>query len=152
MRRRDYWLKGVLVLSPFNLLLGSVAERFTGLMYWVLVIAGVTGGYAFAALVVKRLHDRDRSGWFVVVPLITVLLQGVVQALADVLHEDLLPDSFVGAVPAFLFFAVAALIWSASILIPVHFLKGTHGPNRFGEDPLDEGMHSRQRNPIPKNS
>lgn len=49
---------------------------------------------------IKRCHDRERSGWFLLVSLIP----------------------FIGA------------IW---LTIELYFLRGTVGPNKFGEDPLD---------------
>ena len=51
------------------------------------------------AIAIKRLHDRNKSGWFILIQLIPLI----------------------GA------------IW---YLIEVLILKGTDGPNRFGEDPL----------------
>lgn len=51
------------------------------------------------AVAVKRAHDRDRSGWFILIQLIPLI----------------------------------GPIW---FLIEAYLLKGTIGPNRFGEDPL----------------
>lgn len=51
------------------------------------------------AVAVKRVHDRDRSGWFILIQLIPLI----------------------------------GPIW---FLVEAYFLKGTTGPNRFGEDPL----------------
>ena len=78
---------------------------------WGLFEAGDVGfwsSYAIAvlfviwpamALGVKRCHDRDRSGWFMLVSLIPIVS-----------------------------------IW---YLVEIGFLKGTDGPNRYGEDPLE---------------
>jgi len=50
------------------------------------------------ALHVKRLHDRNRSAWWMLFSLVPVI----------------------------------GLVW---LVVQVGFLRGTLGPNRFGEDP-----------------
>jgi uncharacterized membrane protein YhaH (DUF805 family) len=98
--RRTYWLWGVLAL------LGGAAGAFV-----LLRIAGVgesTAETAVRLLVVwpavavsvKRWHDRDKSGWCVLINLIPI----------------------VGA------------LWT---LVENGFLRGTPGPNRFGDDLTD---------------
>ncbi|MFA4944982.1 MAG: DUF805 domain-containing protein [Lentisphaeria bacterium] len=65
MRRRDYWLKGFLVLLPLgilnNILAYGVDDDGARVVAMVIGIASMWPGFA---LVVKRLHDRNRSGWF----------------------------------------------------------------------------------------
>lgn len=57
--------------------------------------------YPCAAILAKRWHDRDKSGWWVLLSLIPVI----------------------------------GVIWT---LIECGFLKGSDGPNRFGEAPEPE--------------
>ncbi|MBM3545181.1 MAG: DUF805 domain-containing protein [Alphaproteobacteria bacterium] len=85
--------------------------------------------YAVAA---KRLHDRDRTGWWAIVPWL-VMIPGIAAMVgASSLPEDLSTLMFaVGAGIALV--AIAMGIW---LLIELGFLKGTAGPNRFGPDPL----------------
>jgi uncharacterized membrane protein YhaH (DUF805 family) len=144
MRRKDYWLKGMLVVAPPSLLLFGVVETVsvTEALYWMLAIPSVAILYMSAALIVKRLHDRDRSGWFVTVPLVTPLLQAVLEAFQEVLREDpLFYDWLQDATSVLVFVTLVAHIWNLFILIPVAFFRGTVGPNRFGDDPL--GVKSR---------
>ena len=105
MCRSDYWLKGFLVLLPIgilnNILAYGVATQGARTASMIIGIISIWPGLA---LIVKRLHDRDRSGWFAATMLIP--LAGVVFA-----------------------------IW---ITIEVWFLRGTIGPNRFGDDPVDD--------------
>jgi uncharacterized membrane protein YhaH (DUF805 family) len=65
MCRHDYWLKGQLVLLPVqiinNHLAFSVDNDYARLISIVISIALIWPGLA---LFVKRLHDRNRSGWF----------------------------------------------------------------------------------------
>jgi len=71
MCRSDYWLKGflpLLAVSIFsNILFYSAATdvgRVTG------IIIGIILWWPGLALLVKRLHDRNRSGWFAATMLI----------------------------------------------------------------------------------
>lgn len=97
--RRTFWLYGVLALLGLGLLLSAL-----------LSIAGMPSRHAEAlvnllllwpgiAVSVKRWHDRDRSGWWVLIVLIPVV----------------------------------GWLWA---LIDNGFLRGTPGPNRFGQPPL----------------
>jgi len=73
MSRRDYWLKGVLVLLPIAI--------FTAILYQVndnraLVLAmiiDIVTAWPALALVVKRLHDHNRSGWVLATLLIPIV-------------------------------------------------------------------------------
>jgi len=79
--------------------------------------------WIFLATSIKRLHDRDRSGWWLV-PFVAV------PALYD--HfADRLPDSYL-LIPVGLIAAILC-IWG---FIELGCLKGNSWPNRFGPNPL----------------
>jgi uncharacterized membrane protein YhaH (DUF805 family) len=103
MNRSDYWLKGFLILLPLgilnNVLTFGVA---TGEARAVALIIGLLSLWPGLALLIKRLHDRNRSGWFAATLLIPIA-------------------------------NIVFVIW---IIVEVWFLRGTIGPNRFGEDPM----------------
>jgi uncharacterized membrane protein YhaH (DUF805 family) len=97
--RRDFWLYGVLALLGLavlgHALLGiarvraDTAERIVNvLLVWPAM-----------AVSVKRWHDRDKSGWWVLINLVPVI----------------------------------GWLWA---LIDNGLLRGTPGPNRYGDDPL----------------
>ncbi len=97
--RRTYWLYGVAALlglaAMLQMLLGIArvrvesSEQFVNLLLlWPAV-----------AVSAKRWHDRNQSGWWVLVLMIPVV----------------------------------GWLWT---LVANGFLRGTEGPNRFGEDPL----------------
>jgi uncharacterized membrane protein YhaH (DUF805 family) len=97
--RRDFWLYGVLAVAGLTLLLNAL-----------LGIAGVGTAvredlinvlllWPVLAVSAKRWHDRDKSGWWVLIVLIPVV----------------------------------GWLWA---LVANGFLRGTPGPNRFGDDPL----------------
>jgi uncharacterized membrane protein YhaH (DUF805 family) len=74
------------------------------------------------AVGIKRLHDRDKSGWWI------VLFYFGPAAL------DAIGSSLEGSVSVvFSLAGVAIAIWG---LVELGFLRGTVGPNRFGPDPL----------------
>jgi uncharacterized membrane protein YhaH (DUF805 family) len=82
-------------------------------IYIPMVISGVMVG-------IKRLHDRDKSGWWL---LVFYLLPAVLGMLSDSLG--------MGFILSLAGFAIS--IWG---LIELGFLRGTIGANRFGPDPL----------------
>ena len=81
--------------------------------------------WIYLATAIKRLHDRDRSGWWIV-PLFVV--PGLFTQFSD-----LLPDSN-WVLPIVL---VMQILWLLG-LVEMFCLRGSLGSNRFGPDPLAE--------------
>jgi uncharacterized membrane protein YhaH (DUF805 family) len=83
---------------------------------------------------VKRLHDRNRSGWWIV-PFF------VLPIFSDRIVEPLGDSIFASTTSAAL---LILCIWG---FVEMGFLRGTSGPNQFGPDPLaeDEDMRLRRR-------
>ena len=74
------------------------------------------------ALGAKRLHDRNKSAWWLVLFwLVPAILQGV--------GEQIGTAGIVLSIGAF-----AISIWG---LVELGFLRGTVGPNQYGPDPLE---------------
>ena len=85
---------------------------------------------------VKRLHDRDRSGWWLVPFFVLPSLYGRV--------EDYLPDSYWVLPLALIAFVLC--IWG---FIELLFLRGTKWTNRFGPNPLGkEQMRAQRADPV----
>ena len=82
----------------------------------------------------KRLHDRNRSGWWIV-PFF------VLPIFSDRIVEPLGDSIFASTTSAAL---LILCIWG---FVEMGFLRGTSGPNQFGPDPLaeDEDMRLRRR-------
>jgi uncharacterized membrane protein YhaH (DUF805 family) len=115
-------------LVPFNIRFGDFRPASSETLTSLLFYAGGTpivvfGTWFLAATTVKRLHDRNKSGWWMVPLLIA----------PDVFNrlEDRLPDSCAVAVISFV--ALLLCIWG---FVELFCLRGTGGPNRFGPDPL----------------
>lgn len=79
--------------------------------------------WVYFATAIKRLHDRDKSGWWMV-PFF--ILPGLYDQFAD-----RLPDSHFVIVPALISFGL--YLWG---FVEMFFLKGSRNTNRFGPDPL----------------
>jgi uncharacterized membrane protein YhaH (DUF805 family) len=86
--------------------------------------------WVYLATSIKRLHDRDKSGWWMVPFFVAPGLYG---QFADRLGTSTLA-MLIGAA------ALAFSIWG---VIEMYFLKGSKGPNRFGADPLAPAVDPR---------
>ncbi|MFO1110827.1 MAG: DUF805 domain-containing protein [Bradyrhizobium sp.] len=87
--------------------------------------------WIFLATAIKRLHDRDRSGWWMV-PFFAV------PSLYDH-YSDLLPGSYFALVAGAIMLVL--MIWG---IVELYFLRGTKWTNRFGANPLGkEQMRAR---------
>jgi uncharacterized membrane protein YhaH (DUF805 family) len=98
-----------------GLLLG-LASRGIGFLllsvviYIPLIVSGIFVG-------IKRLHDRDKSGWWL---LVFYLVPALLNGFADVSS----------------IFWIAALGISIWAFVELGCLRGTQGPNKYGSDPL----------------
>lgn len=122
-------------LNEIFLILDPAAWRALSLAKLPLLLAKAAGiaafSWIFTAITIKRLHDRDKSGWWMV-PFF------VVPWLYD--HfSDLLSGSYFASVAGLIMLAL--MMWG---LVELHFLRGTKWTNRFGPDPLGkEQMRAR---------
>ena len=128
--RRDYWLSILFLIIAVILWVGLLlALSLLQLSYWTMVallvppfliilIAGII-------VTIKRLHDRNKSGWFYV---IYVTLPDGLSRMSDYVEQD-------GLLMWGLLFL--ALLIGIVGLVDIGFLRGTRGENRFGPDPVD---------------
>ncbi|WP_139282483.1 DUF805 domain-containing protein [Pseudoxanthobacter soli] len=87
----------------------------------VLMLVAVVAGFAVA---IKRLHDRNRSGWFILVFSIPGFAQGL---------NPVLPPAAANAIHT-----VLSVVFGVWYYVELGFLRGTVGDNRFGPDPLGD--------------
>jgi uncharacterized membrane protein YhaH (DUF805 family) len=79
--------------------------------------------WIYAATTIKRLHDRNKSGWWIIpFGVLPVLLPEVA--------------GWVGQSYPALFLGTVAFVLSIWSFVETFCLRGTRGPNRFGPDPL----------------
>jgi uncharacterized membrane protein YhaH (DUF805 family) len=80
-----------------------------------------------AATTIKRLHDRNKSGWWIVAFLVAPpLLRGIADRF-----DEMSVASVVLSLPA-----MVLTVWG---FIELLFIQGRRGPNRFGPDPRATG-------------
>ena len=97
---------------------------------WVVAITMV---WINAAAVVKRLHDRNRSGWWAVPIFILNRLSFVYYGLFFGLSFGV--EISIANELLLVLLAVAMSLLQTWVIIELFFVMGTDGPNRFGPDP-----------------
>lgn len=133
LRRRDFWL-GLILLLLIEI---ALSFAFAGIMrptgatelervaLWLALAILLWGS---AALIVKRLHDRDKSAlWYPLFGLGPVLCYQL-----GVIYSSNISNVLSPAQQGFWLLGVILWIWA---LVELGFLKGTQGPNRYGPDP-----------------
>ena len=90
------------------------------------------------AVTVRRLHDTNRSGWWILAPLVPYLVFWVTfgTAVSSGARPEELITGALGIVGLICLLAASVL---ALVLLVFYFLDGTPGPNRFGPDPKGRG-------------
>jgi uncharacterized membrane protein YhaH (DUF805 family) len=119
---------------PFGADFSHTGPASTRILTSVLFYAGgipifVVGMWFLAATTVKRLHDRSKSGWWIVPFFVAPNLLGKVGGWLG----DSYPVNFLMLVLGVLSF------WG---FVEMLCLRGTKGPNRFGPDPLGTVVRS----------
>jgi uncharacterized membrane protein YhaH (DUF805 family) len=142
-RRQEFWMwvlfvvivstilrtvEGMLGLSPAgmgppqNYAVGAGGNGpLSGLFGLVVLIPGL-------AVTARRLHDIDRSGWWMLVPL-AILIIGIL----------LVVSSMMGGAGVWtlgwMFLVFGGYLLATIVLVVFLCFDGTRGPNRFGPDP-----------------
>lgn len=154
VNRAQYWLGNLgagflgtlaiffaaFIVAPHN---GVKPDPFAQTMLTLGAFAPVMFGMAWAgvAIQVKRFHDRGRSGWFSLAPLIpglvmtSTLIGGVlVNAPAELVVPKLVP-----------WIGISGLI-NLAVFVDLGLMPGVAGANRFG-DPPGSGSPTTQFKP-----
>ncbi len=112
--------------NPTAALAGGGAIMIIGLLYMVYGLAVLVPHLAVA---VRRLHDTNRSGWWILAPMVPYL--GVFLAGALVASS---PD-LAGVAGILMMVCGLAALGLVILLIVFYFMEGTKGPNKYGPDP-----------------
>jgi uncharacterized membrane protein YhaH (DUF805 family) len=120
----------VLIYTAINIvmaILGYVSDD-SAIFQAVNGMLGIVIFISSLAVGVKRLHDRNKSGWYLVlfyiIPSI-LIVAGI--AVGTIMEDSIMIASILGLV------AAAIGIWA---FIELGCLRGTVGANRYGPDPL----------------
>ncbi len=141
--RKPYWLGvlGVVVaslaLQATAATLGLYAFRYGAAervqVQSVNLVIALLLAYPSAAIIVKRLHDRDRTGWWV------ALIYGPTPA-APLLDLVGIAGTFDKSSPISIALILVNFVFGVWFFVELGFLKGTQGPNLYGPDPLGARM------------
>ena len=69
--RSDFWLKGILPIFVVLVLISAIDSVITGGI--IAILAQILSIYPSVAVGVKRFHDRNKSGWWVLITLIPII-------------------------------------------------------------------------------
>jgi uncharacterized membrane protein YhaH (DUF805 family) len=148
--QRLYWWIGSLVVGVVTGMASSTIEFLarsyglgvvdadtnqfepTGVLGALLVAIGILNVWINYALSAKRLHDRNRSGWWLVAPTVTLLV-AILLALVMFAQPEGQRQPWNSAAVIFTLATAALGGW---LFLEIGFLRGTEGPNRYGADPL----------------
>jgi uncharacterized membrane protein YhaH (DUF805 family) len=152
-RRTEYWMFQLflflvyMALMVLMMILGGGALMAGGDPTSVMAAGGaalIVGGlymlFALAmfipnlAVSVRRLHDTNRSGWWILAPLAGY----VIMAIGGVMAAGNPDNPGIGGVLAMI--GMIAVIGLAITLLVFMFLEGTRGPNNYGPDPKGEAL------------
>jgi uncharacterized membrane protein YhaH (DUF805 family) len=141
--RQEYWVKGVLlggllmgllvvVALMIDLGLGNINPNDASdhSVRGPIVTGFVMLFFLFwpnLAIQMKRWHDRDKSGWFVLINVIPLVASLVISGLQD-------EPGTVVPIPITAGVGILSLVCGIWVLVELGFLRGTIGPNRFGAD------------------
>ena len=131
LNRKPYWMTVIATMAIIVLLLllalSMIREHrfefaaFTVVILLILYIPLVWIGLAISA---KRLHDRDKSAWWL---LVFYVLPGILSSAGNQMED-------VG----FILLHTISFAISVWAFVELGCLRGTPGPNRYGPDPLSK--------------
>jgi uncharacterized membrane protein YhaH (DUF805 family) len=134
INRAKYWAAVVVFIFVWmiSFAIAYIGEE-TPALHLLGFIIDVTLLIAGLAVGAKRLHDRDKSAWWL---LVFYIVPGVLHAIGSrMFFYGIGAESAGGVIGGVVFYALGlgVLIWT---IVELGFLPGTAGPNRFGPDPL----------------
>jgi uncharacterized membrane protein YhaH (DUF805 family) len=121
--RAEWWIGSVALLVVDAV--AAALNRFAGISF-VAALLFLLILYCALAVTAKRLHDRDRRGWWILMfPLGFVVLLSVLTTFGDELDP-------------LLYYALLALalIIAVAAVLELGLRRGTAALNRYGPDPL----------------
>jgi uncharacterized membrane protein YhaH (DUF805 family) len=128
INRRAFWVSmgALFIVQTFLPLLIVFLDRVTGYMivnvlYWFFL-------FAICAICAKRLHDRNRSNWWIIVVSMPWIIGSPIFILPIIFRW--------GNAGLYVYYTISALV-GVWLIIDLGCLRGTIGPNRYGPDPLD---------------
>ncbi len=159
-RRTEFWLwvllqkmltyaalavMGFIVPSPFYQAVDTANPQAyiqkIAIYYAPILVIGVLLLIPSMAVQVRRLHDSNRTGWWVMLPL-AAFAAGAIAAtswVASQMYGKSAPQEMMGEVLLAMYASCVPPILAGLLLFIFNLLDGTAGRNRFGPDPKGRG-------------
>lgn len=102
------------------------------ILYVLYILVGLAFFIPNLAVTIRRLHDTDRSGWWIMLfwgPYLVMLASTFLIGASAASGGDGMAGGALGLI------ASLALLVGALVLLVFMFLEGTRGPNKYGPDP-----------------
>jgi uncharacterized membrane protein YhaH (DUF805 family) len=136
INRGKFWL-AVLIYIVAAMVAGILAyasnsEAAGGLLNGLVSLVTFISGIFVA---IKRLHDRNRSGWWL---LLFYIAPGILIAIGAVIWLVGIAGESSGAGGIGTVFVLAGAAISIWAFVELGCLRGTVGPNQYGPDPLEQ--------------
>jgi len=129
VNRAKFWI-AALIFAAINVVMAVldyvtdqsvVFQALNGMLSIVILISSIAVG-------VKRLHDRNKSGWYLLLFYLVPSILVVIGVLIGAFVED---STIIATVLGLLAFAIG--VWA---FIEMGCLRGTIGVNQYGPDPV----------------
>jgi len=121
INRAKYWIAVAVYASLLIALFGlGFFFQFSAWFVVAALLLILAMGISGIAIGIKRLHDRDKTGWWL---LVFYLLPPIFDGLSRSIGFSLV-------------FTLASAAVSLWMMVELGFLRGTSGPNQYGRDPL----------------
>lgn len=144
-RRKEYWMWVLftiiasMVLALLDGVLGLTLGEDDGTPTAAFTSTGVLGAlFSLGTLIpniavsIRRLHDVNRTGWWILVPFGLAIVAGLLGGSLGGAAGGALAGAGAGVGAALLGFIIGTIV-----LLVFAVMEGTRGPNRFGADPKD---------------
>jgi len=129
VNRAKFWI-AALIFAAINVVMAAldyatdqnvIVQAVNGMLSIVILISSIAVG-------VKRLHDRNKSGWYLLLFYLVPSILVVIGVLIGAFMED---STIIATVLGLLAFAIG--VWA---FIEMGCLRGTIGVNQYGPDPV----------------
>jgi uncharacterized membrane protein YhaH (DUF805 family) len=138
--RTDFWvgMTVIAVMVALAMLLGGHRVRggSLGEFFAVVTAIAVLSPFCVVAVIVKRLHDLDRSGWHALILFVPLLLAAVALIVYGGLQDGrIIVEAQRYFTGVFYLTSGGALALLMYVVAKLGLTRGKPGPNRFGPEP-----------------
>jgi uncharacterized membrane protein YhaH (DUF805 family) len=120
-----------IVASFIDGLIFGADEESIGILSPIVSLVHLIPGIAVS---VRRLHDIDRTGWWILLPFVALVVMAVLFGLVMATADD--STSALSGLGTSMVIVGVVYLAVLIVLIVFYCTRGTPGPNRFGPEPV----------------